>query len=990
MTNPQSNNNTANTINQNAITQGTSNAMQVTDMGTAIAAALNISLAEDTGESSNMNLDSAAPMETGGRGGDPNTELEMMETTGEDDANTNNENQQGGDKTGPKETSNAKGKQRAADSDEEGASGSEEEGADPNTEPEIMEITREDALNTNTENQQGGEKSAPKKSSKAKGKKKATGKDGEGEISGAKKRVTEKKMTHAIKEVKKTSIQEFMEHIWGVINKATLGYALMTVMDDNGLGTGPTIQCCQVNIQPIDPAFLEEFAKGEHAMDVGVHRRDIDLASLQPAKDTPYSNRSAHSVPYLQYLKAKDKLCTASSGQMYDAFQEAMQVAHKVVRDGGIWLIRFFDLDFIDAHTDRALIESHLAANAILPVHQDTTSQLGRILRDRVLFDTVFNLFQYKHFHSWDNTGTGLSICNIYKWLPTIGGDWTDIYVKMGGSSEKEDQLAPIEFFGTMQMDEAQNYSRYMSNYWDAMVAHAERERDSTIYVARDANTGLIKKSMPIKLKALHHELMGKILGDKFADQFPVPTKVLMYTLGEQLRSIEPAIGEHFMAKKLQKGLVFKNYIPFAQNSMSDLDEKKFTVGALGQILDTYVKACSTCALKAGITAADAPARLSLPDLEPPEIIEDELEPEQFKFLEFVSQVLHHTSFPWMDSTKLKKSDTLLKKLVPLYKSYRAHCTLLGTDVTWRIWHTLICVLMVGVQKKDKSWRWEWLDGFAEAPEVNAEEKCDHCNHDKLKLIIHTALSPEFGLGLGDRALPKAHELVGKLVDELKLCSEIAVHHLWCPTQAFVPESPREMDILYPLDIPDPMSAEDTRCYKDKQLGSGLANLSSLPTFDNAAKDLWVAERKATQAEEQRQCELMKQHERVKVVQSERAERVAKVAEMRRATPIILDSDEEGVDMEDTAPKAGPSNTTNASTANMSQSTMPYSWEGFKTIAKQANPDIAFKELPALLYLLLMGLGCQASKYVKKAQELVTEGIATGMITVKEAAQWFE
>ncbi|KAI6019569.1 hypothetical protein EDC04DRAFT_2901766 [Pisolithus marmoratus] len=1219
MTNPQSNNNTANTINQNTTTQGTSNAMQFTDMGTAIAAALNISLAEDTGESSNMNLDSAAPMETEGRGGDPNTELEIMEITREDDANTNNE---GGDKTSPKETSNAKGKHRAADRDEEGASGSEEEGADPNTEPEIMEITREDALNTNTE---GGEKSAPKKSSKAKGKKKATGKDGEGEISGAKKRVTEKKMTHAIKEVKKTSIQEFMEHIWGVINKATLGYALMTVMDDNDLGTGPTIQCCQVNIRPIDPAFLEEFAKGvsehglhntwqEHAMDVGVHRRDIDLASLQPAKDTPYSNRvrwqagakdstailyngnhrftymhekSAHSVPYLQYLKAKDELCTASSGQMYDAFQEAMQVAHKVVRDGGIWLIRFFDLDFIDAHKDRALIESHLAANAILPVHQDTTSQLGRILRDRVLFDAVFDLFQYEHFRSWDNTGTGLSICNIYKWLPTIGGamiyisqwcsqilhflatpidfvdvdpttpeeevadaflrqynsvkaefekslplsacqvldkryfkDWTDIYVKMVGSSEKEDQLAPIEFFGTMQMDEAQNYSRYMSNYWDAMVAHAERERDSTIY-------------------ALHHGLMGKILGDKFADQLPVPTKVLMYTLGEQLRSIEPAIREvvswieplagfgldqrppmwrdhlrameHFMAKKLQKGLVFKiyryffsmqrseylglkNYIPLAQNSMSDLDEKKFTVGALGQILDTYVKACHSCALKAGITVADAPARLSLPDLEPPEIIEDELEPEQFKFLEFVSQVLCHTSFPWMDSTKLKKSDTLLKKLVPLYKSYRARHTLLGTDVAWRIWHTLTCVLMIGVQKKDKSWRWEWLDGFSEAPEVNAEEKLDHVegalqmkqdetesnlnvqtqqylqlrqrNHDKLKLIIRTALSPEFGLGLGDRALPKAHELVGKLVDELKLCSEIAVHRLWCPTEAFTPESQREMDILYPLDIPDPMSAEDTRCYKDKQLGSGIASLSSLPTFDNAAKDLWVAEKKATQAEEQRQLELLKQHEKVKVVQSARAERVAKVAEMRRArkiksAPIILDSDEEGVDMEGTAPKAGTSNTPNASTARPStpQTTlkqtheeagspgrtppiqtlpwlplanMAYSWEGFKTIAKQANPDIAFKELPALLYLLLMvldmarskpeakskvesiiqmvdkaqgmpdaqmilghivglqGLGRQASKYVKKAQELVTEGTATGMISVKEAAQWFE
>ncbi|KAI6043430.1 hypothetical protein EDC04DRAFT_2600106 [Pisolithus marmoratus] len=128
-----------------------------------------------------------------------------------------------------------------------------------------------------------------------------------------------------------------------------------------------------------------------------------------------------------------------------------------------------------------------------------------------------------------------------------------------------------------MQEDEANKYSRYMAKYWDAMVAHAEREWDSTIYVPRDENTCLIKNSMPIKpikLKALHHGV------DKFANQFPVPTKVLVYTLGEQLRSIEPVIREvvfgldqrppmwqdhlrameHFMATKLQKGLALRIY----------------------------------------------------------------------------------------------------------------------------------------------------------------------------------------------------------------------------------------------------------------------------------------------------------------------------------------------------------------------------------------------------------------------------------------------
>ncbi|KAI6046283.1 hypothetical protein EDC04DRAFT_2598103 [Pisolithus marmoratus] len=259
------------------------------------------------------------------------------------------------------------------------------------------------------QNQQGAEKTAPKKSSKAKASKKPLAKMG---------RVTS---THAIKEVKKTSVQEFVEHIQGVINKATLGYALMTVMDDNDLGTGPTIQHHQVNLCPIDPTFLEEFTKGvadhglhntwkEHAMDVDVHRRDIDMSSLQPAKDMPYSNRvrwqagardstailyngnhcftymherSDHARPYLQHLKAKEELHVAASGMMYDALKEAIQVSEKLVREGGVWLIRFFDLDYIDGHKDRALVESHLAANAILPVHQDSEQDsLQMIMND--------------------------------------------------------------------------------------------------------------------------------------------------------------------------------------------------------------------------------------------------------------------------------------------------------------------------------------------------------------------------------------------------------------------------------------------------------------------------------------------------------------------------------------------------------------------------------------------------------------------------------
>ncbi|KAI6003160.1 hypothetical protein EDC04DRAFT_2611771 [Pisolithus marmoratus] len=324
-------------------------------------------------------------------------------------------------------------------------------------------------------------------------------------------------------------------------------------------------------------------------------------------------------------------------------------------------------------------------------------------------------------------------------------------------------------------------------------------------------------------------------------------------------------------------------------------------------------------------------------------------------------------------------------------------------------------------------------EGGGADPNTEQEIMLHQCNHDKLKLIVHTALSPEFGLGLAERAWPKAHELVGKLVDELKLCSEIAVHHLQCPTEPFEPKSQREMDILYPLDIPDPMSAEDTSHYKDKQLSSGIANLSSLPTFDNAAKALWIAEKNAAQAEQDRQLALSKQHEKVKVIHSVRAERAAKVDEMKRVRPSTPQTTLKRSHEEAGSPGRSPvQQKLDIGSTDMSQCTMAYSWEGFKTIAKEASPDIAFKELPALLYLLLMvldlarskleakskvesiiqmvekaqempdpqmilshivglqGLGHQAPKYVKKAQELVTAGTAIGMISVKEAAQWFE
>ena len=50
-------------------------------------------------------------------------------------------------------------------------------------------------------------------------------------------------------------------------------------------------------------------------------------------------------------------------------------------------------------------------------------SYVTRILRDRDLFWSLFELFQYEHFRSRDkNMKSGLSIRGIVSWYPVIAG----------------------------------------------------------------------------------------------------------------------------------------------------------------------------------------------------------------------------------------------------------------------------------------------------------------------------------------------------------------------------------------------------------------------------------------------------------------------------------------------------------------------------------------------------------------------------------------
>lgn len=104
-----------------------------------------------------------------------------------------------------------------------------------------------------------------------------------------------------LKPSENSGVQNLIDHIKVLTNNATLGYALMCVMDDNDLGRGPVMACEQVNLHPIDPNFMAIFIKGIHthglqnkviqnALDVGVHEKDVDITSLKPMQAQAYTN----------------------------------------------------------------------------------------------------------------------------------------------------------------------------------------------------------------------------------------------------------------------------------------------------------------------------------------------------------------------------------------------------------------------------------------------------------------------------------------------------------------------------------------------------------------------------------------------------------------------------------------------------------------------------------------------------------------------------
>ncbi|KAG9308374.1 hypothetical protein JVU11DRAFT_11962 [Chiua virens] len=222
--------------------------------------------------------------------------------------------------------------------------------------------------------------------------------------------------------VKRNDIQLVMEDIQCALKEATLGYALMTLLDHNDLGRGPKMVIQSINPRDIDMKYTRIFKKSvnekgiqskkvENAIVLGVEKEWLDMASLEGMHEGIYDNRVVWSKPHFDqssecsvlfngnhrynYMKTEDpcrlvhhqyttavenvgKTTKKAEKEVHEAMIESTQ---KMIIERGVWLVRFIDLGMIRLSEDPSLLEHHLATNSPLTNLQDTEDvKLSQVL----------------------------------------------------------------------------------------------------------------------------------------------------------------------------------------------------------------------------------------------------------------------------------------------------------------------------------------------------------------------------------------------------------------------------------------------------------------------------------------------------------------------------------------------------------------------------------------------------------------------------------
>jgi len=177
--------------------------------------------------------------------------------------------------------------------------------------------------------------------------------------------------------------QFVLERIHSDLKNATLGYALMTLMDHNDMGRGPRLVTQTINPRPINLKYAKNFKRSvrqkglqnrkvENAIIVGVEKTWLEDSCLEPMHEGVYTKVVAwtksqfrtekailfngnHRLNYMKtedpcrfthfkYCIAKDNLEKCSKKEEKQQHKDVMDQAEKIIREQGVWLVRFIDL----------------------------------------------------------------------------------------------------------------------------------------------------------------------------------------------------------------------------------------------------------------------------------------------------------------------------------------------------------------------------------------------------------------------------------------------------------------------------------------------------------------------------------------------------------------------------------------------------------------------------------------------------------------------
>ncbi|KAF8549928.1 hypothetical protein OG21DRAFT_1525490 [Imleria badia] len=241
---------------------------------------------------------------------------------------------------------------------------------------------------------------------------------------------------------------------------------------------------------------------------------------------------------------------------------------------------------------------------------------------------------------------------------------------------------------------------------------------------------------MPAKLKALKYSLMEVLHPNHLLAYYPVPNKVLLYILCEQLKLVANTIKEDFFTVKFgaQDMSMIYNYFwmhhqsiliameSYIKSTVKDvhIDKDALNGKEFKKVVNQYITNSCAKVLEMHINAHTGPSLIMLPTMASKPSTE-ELTMQQSMLLDIIHSLFLRTAYPWLEAAKMKKVETLITKLAEVYKSNRPREVLLGTTSAWQARMFLQTQLDIPMKAKTLG-TWTWADGINKQPKSNAEK----------------------------------------------------------------------------------------------------------------------------------------------------------------------------------------------------------------------------------------------------------------------------